>query len=360
MHIPPLGGLGVEGTFTNSLDMIAIEPKEESERALTEKPAAVSVVVPSYNHAPFVKKTLRSIMNQSLQPNELLVIDDGSSDNSPAIIERALNHCPFSCELIVRSNRGLCATLNEGLAGTSGDYFAYLGSDDIWLPHFLEARVSLLESRSEAVLAYGHAYLIDEENRIVDSTSEWANYVDGDVREMLLETTAPMSPTVMYRRDALAGESWNESSALEDYDMYLRLSAKGPFAFDPQVLSAWRRHSSNVSWDQTLMLDEQLKAQREAARRFGFTEEQIEQLQRRTKFTRAEDFMRVGQKSRGLSLMMNNLGGANSSRATAKMLLRLLIPNSFMRGRAKERQRRTHERYGTIEGGRRTRQTDAE
>jgi alpha-1,3-rhamnosyltransferase len=306
------------------------------------------VVVPSYNHAQFIEATLRSIMKQTLAPGELLVIDDGSSDGSPAIIERVLNDCPFPCEFAARDNRGLCATLNEGFERTRGDYFAYLGSDDLWLPDFLSARVDRLEARVEAVLAYGHTYFIDEDNRIIDSTADWANYVDGDVRDMLMQTTAPMSPTVLYRRRALEHERWNEESKLEDYDLYLRLSARGPFAFDPHVLSAWRRHSSNVSWDQTLMLEAQLKAQRQGALRFGLAEEQIEALQRATKFNRAEDFLRVGQKSKALSLMMKNLGGVKSARTTTRMLLRVLIPNSFMRGRARVRQRRAFERYGSI------------
>src|SRR2546429_4018171 len=104
----------------------------------------VSVVVPSYNHAQFVAMTLRSIMKQAWAPTELVVIDDGSTDNSPGVIERTLKECPFPSELFVRSNRGLCATLNEGLARTDGDYFAYLGSDDVWLPNFLQDRVRLL------------------------------------------------------------------------------------------------------------------------------------------------------------------------------------------------------------------------
>ena len=100
-----------------------------------------------------------------------------------------------------------------------------------------------------------------------------------------------------------------KSRELEDYDLYLRLSEYGPFAFDPAVLSAWRRHSANTSWDQTLMLNEQLKSQRAAALRFGLTNEQIEALQRTTRFNRAEDFLRVGEKSQALSLMVNNLPG---------------------------------------------------
>lgn len=329
--------------------MIATELLEETEQAFEAEPATVSVVVPSHNHAQFIEVTLRSIVKQTLAPAQLIVIDDGSSDGSPAVIERVLNDCPFPSELIARNNRGLCATLNEGFEHTRGDYFAYLGSDDLWLPNFLRARVALLESRSDAVLAYGHTFFIDEENRIVDSTADWASYVDGSAREMLLQTTAPMSPTVLYRRSALERQGWDEASKLEDYDLYLRLSAEGPFAFDPQILSAWRRHGSNVSWDQGLMLEEQLQAQRQAALRFGLTDEQVAELQKTTRFNRAEDFLRVGQKSQALGLMLHNLGGAKSPLVAARMLLRLLIPNSILRRRKRARQRRAHERYGTID-----------
>src|SRR5215211_8634377 len=109
--------------------------------------ARVAVVVPSYNHAPYVAAALRSVFAQTRAPARLLVIDDGSRDGSPQVIEDALKDCPFPCELIARGNRGLCATLNEGLAKTEGTYFAYLGSDDIWLPGLLEARVALLAQR---------------------------------------------------------------------------------------------------------------------------------------------------------------------------------------------------------------------
>jgi alpha-1,3-rhamnosyltransferase len=328
--------------------MIATELEERTEQIFYEEPTSVSVVVPSYNHAQFVAAALRSIMKQTLFPEQLLVIDDGSSDDSPKVIDRVLNECPFPCELVTRNNRGLCATLNEGFARTRGDYFAYLGSDDLWLPDFLRARVNLLESRPDAVLAYGHAYFIDEQNSIVDCTADWAQYADGDVREMLLHTTAPMSPTVLYRRDALWQQCWNEESKLEDYDLYLRLSAVGPFAFDQRVLSAWRRHSSNVSRNQTLMLEEQLRAQRLGALRFGLTDYEIEKLQWATKFSRAEDFLRVGQKGKALGLLIHNWRGLGSPRETARILLRLLIPNSFMRGRERARQRRARERYGTL------------
>src|ERR1700751_5485755 len=122
--------------------------------------ARVSVVVPSYNHAPFVEAARASLFKQTRAPARLLVIDDGSTDGSPRVIEKLLSECPFPCELVARENRGLCATLNEGLSKTFGEYFAYLGSDDLLLPGFLETRVALLEERERAVLAYGHAFII--------------------------------------------------------------------------------------------------------------------------------------------------------------------------------------------------------
>ena len=147
----------------------------------------MSVVVPAYNHAPFVALTLRSIFRQTIVPAELFVIDDGSTDGSPKIIDTVLHDCPFPCEFVARQNRGLSATLNEGFARTGGNSFAYLCSDDLWLPDFLHARVSLLASRRDAVLGYSHAYFVDEKNSIVDCTADWANYADGDARALLLK-----------------------------------------------------------------------------------------------------------------------------------------------------------------------------
>ena len=309
----------------------------------------VSVVVPSYNHAQFVAMTLRSIMKQSFAPAELVVIDDGSTDGSPDVIEQTLKQCPFPCELIVRSNRGLCTTLNEGLARTKGDYFAYLGSDDVWLPNFLKERVRLLQSRIDAVLAYGHAYFFDEHSRIVDCTADWASYDDGDVRAMLLSAIAPMSPTVLYRRAVLEKEAWNERAKLEDYDLYLRLSTIGEFAFDPQVLSAWRLHAKNTSRDQMFMLKEHLAAQRVVAPALGLSDQELEKLQTRTRFSRAEDFIRVGDKRTAIRLMSANLSGVRSPRSFARMLMRLGLPMSLIRKRNAARQRRARERFGAIE-----------
>ena len=310
--------------------------------------ASVSVVVPSYNHARFVARTLRSIFRQTHRPRELLVIDDGSADDSPRVIGEVLRECPFACEFVARGNRGLCATLNEGLARTRGEFFAYLGSDDLWLPEFLRERVRLLRARPRAVLAYGHAYSVDAEDRVIDNSADWARYRDGDVRRMLLETLAPLSPTVLYRRGALERHGWNERARLEDYELYLRLSAEGEFAFDGRVLSAWRWHGANASGDYEFMLRERLAAQRRAAPALGLSEAELKSYQSLARFRGAEEFARRGHKLKALRLTLANLSGPVPRVELARMLLRLAVPHRLLRAFRARRGREAAERYGTL------------
>jgi len=306
----------------------------------------VSVVVPSHNHASFVERALRSIFRQNFAPAQLLVIDDGSTDDSLRIIERVLRDCPFPCELIARAQHGLCATLNEGLAKTHSTYFAYLGSDDLWLPEFLAQRVSMLEFRPTAVLTYGHAFLIDAADQIIDCTLDWAHYTDGDARAMLWqENIAPMSPTVLHRRAALERYGWNERARLEDYELYLRLSAAGEFAFDPGILSAWRQHGANSSRDFVWMIEARLEAQRNVAPELGLSAAELRRSQRALNFAGAEDLLRLGDKKTALKFLRQST--APSYAARARVALRLLAPRFLIEWRRRQKQSRAGRRYGT-------------
>jgi alpha-1,3-rhamnosyltransferase len=309
----------------------------------------VSVVIPSYNHASFVGRSLRSVIKQSLSPLELIVIDDGSRDGSIKAIDEVLNECQFPCELISRRNRGLAATLNEGFERSRGKYFAYLGSDDIWLPGFLRKRVEILESRSSAVLAFGHSYVIDEDDNIIECTRDWARYTDGDVRTMLLNQSVPFSSSVVYRRDALVRHGWNEQGGLEDYELYLRLCAEGEFAFDPRVLSAWRKHRYNTSRNLKFMLEECLRSQNEVAVSLGISSKELGKAQSALKWRYAGDFLKNGQRSEAIKLMMRNMGGAPSSFAAARMILELAMPGPAIRWKRERTMKRATGYYGSIE-----------
>lgn len=311
-------------------------------------PMSVSVLVPSYNHAPFIERTLRSIFAQTYAPKKLIVIDDGSKDESAEIIRRVLLECPFENEFITRENRGLSATLNEGFALTVSEYFAYLGSDDLWFPTFLEERIRLLQSRPAAVLAFGHAFLIDENEQIIDSTANWTPFADGDMLPLLLRGQIFSSPSVVYRRAALENYRWNENSVLEDYELYLKLCADGEFALDEKVLCAWRQHGWNVSGDFPLMLAEWLAAQNRAADKLNLSRSELDVIQTELKFQSVADYVRHGHRREALSLFFNNLGGAKSAGQIGKMIFRLAVPQRLFQWNRKRKRRRAIERYGNL------------
>jgi alpha-1,3-rhamnosyltransferase len=309
----------------------------------------VSVLIPSYNHAPFVERTLRSVFKQTLPPKNLIVIDDGSKDDSVKIIEKVLLDCPFDSELIVRENRGLCSTLAEGLLLSDSKYFAYIGSDDVWLPNFLENRVKLLENRPNACLAYGHAFLINENDEIIDLTEKWSDYSDGKTLEMLLYPIIPTSASIVYRTEILNKYQWNKDAILEDYELYLRLAAKYEFALGESNLSAWRMHEYNTSADFPLMMNEWIEAQNRVAAEIGLSVEQLAKFQTKLKFRCVKDFIRRGEKTVAWEFFKNNLNGAESNIEIAKTFVRFLVPNKLLQFNSNLKKNRTISEFGKIE-----------
>ena len=293
-----------------------------------ENQPEVFVVVPSYNHAPFVEKCLRSIIGQTLPPKKLLVIDDGSTDDSVRVIENVLKDCPLECELIARENRGLCSTLNEAVSHAENEFFAYLGSDDLWLPTFLAEQTDLLHSRPNAVLAFAHAFVIDEQDRVVASTDEWSKFADGDLRATLLSGVIFSSPGVLYRRSALNEVRWNENSRLEDYEMYLRLSTIGEFARNEKILCAWRQHGVNASGDLPMIYSEMIAAQSRLASELDLRPEELARAQTRLKFNATENLVRHGFRQQAAEWYIANLRGATSLSQVAKIAIRLAMPQS--------------------------------
>lgn len=309
----------------------------------------ISVLIPSYNHAPFIERTLRSIFKQTHAPKKLIVIDDGSKDESAQIIAQVLQDCPFENEFITRENRGLCATLNEGFEKTDGEFFAYLGSDDIWLPTFLEKQIALLNQRNKAVLAFGHAFLIDENEQIIDRTDNWTNFEDADALPMLLRGEIFSSPSVVYRRDALEKHLWNENSRLEDYELYLKLAAGGEFARNEEILCAWRQHGANTSDNTPLMLEEMIKAQNLLAENLKISRAELDKIQQKLKFEAVFNHIRHGHRREAAWLFLQNLGGAKNPSQIAKMLFRLSIPPIFFQQNRARKRREAILKYGKLD-----------
>jgi alpha-1,3-rhamnosyltransferase len=280
----------------------------------------VSVLIPSYNHAPFIERTLRSVFRQTLPPDKLMVIDDG-----------------------------LCATLNQGLSLSDSKYFTYIGSDDVWLPRFLESRVKMLDSRPNACLTYGHAYLIDEQDQIIDLTENWSDYSDANALEMLLYPIIPTSASIVYRSEILKKYQWNKDAKLEDYELYLRLAAKYEFALGESNLSAWRMHGYNTSSDFPVMFDEWIAAQKNLAAEIGLSDEQLAQLHAKLKFRTVKDFIRRGEKGLAWNFFKSNLNGAESNVEIGKTFLRFLVPQSVFNFSRKLKTNKTIATAGKLE-----------
>jgi alpha-1,3-rhamnosyltransferase len=308
----------------------------------------IFVAVPSYNHASFIEKCLRSIFDQTVHPLKLLVIDDGSEDGSVAIIERVLKSCPFPAELIARENRGLCRTLNEALAQSTGTFFAYLGSDDIWLPRMLEEQSDLLSDETDAVLAFSNGYLIDDSDRIIDCSAEWPKLSVGNILESLLQGRLFLSAGVLYRRSALDKHGWNESSQLEDYELYLKLALDGRFAYNDKILCAWRQHGSNVSGNFHRMLSEWLSAQDRLSGLMPMSRHDLERRQKELKFGAVSGLARQGYRSEAFRLFYRNLTGARSASQLAGNALRLLMPHSVFELNRRRKQQLARKRYGHL------------
>jgi glycosyltransferase involved in cell wall biosynthesis/ubiquinone/menaquinone biosynthesis C-methylase UbiE len=120
----------------------------------------VTVVIPTYNHADFVEDALESVYGQTYRKIELIVIDDGSSDDTPSVIRRSLVNCPFLHRFVVRENRGAAATINEGIALASGEYVNVLNSDDMFTPNRIERMVAEVAG-TDSDWGFGNVSFID-------------------------------------------------------------------------------------------------------------------------------------------------------------------------------------------------------
>jgi len=212
----------------------------------------VSVVIPSYNHASFVEATMESVLAQTLREVELIVIDDGSRDDSVARLRRKVEAVgdESRARLAVRANRGLCRTLNEGLLAARGLYFAYLGSDDLWEPQKLEKQVAAMEAEGRNVgAAYSDCYIIDQEDNRVDRFGRQYGFRGGDIfRDLVRFEFQPASPTNLFVRQKLINVGgFNESVSVEDYEVWLRLARYYRVAYVPEPLASFRFHFNNTS-----------------------------------------------------------------------------------------------------------------
>lgn len=224
--------------------------------------SGVSVIVPTYNGAAFVRETLESVLAQSLPPLELLVCDDGSTDATLDIVnEIAQRSSAFPVRVLRQANRGVAAARNRAVSEARGELLAFLDHDDTWEPELLEVLVPRLREHPEWGLVYADSWVIDGAGTRFGKRGQWLRYAQGDVFEALLAGNFIPVETTLVRADffrSLGGYD-ERLRFLEDYELCLRIARRAPIGFVDRALASYRVHERNLSHDLEGMLAEWLE-----------------------------------------------------------------------------------------------------
>ena len=204
----------------------------------------VSVVIPAYNAMNYLPETVESVLRQSFTDFEVLIIDDGSSDH---IVQWASQIADHRVRLISQENQGVSAARNTGITQAHGEYIAFLDADDLWELTKLEKQVRCLDNNPTVGLVHTWMLLVDEQGkstgRVMKSNGE------GDIWKQLVERNIIACPSVIVRRccfEAVGIFDINLRS-IEDWDMWLRIASRYPFAVIKEPLAYYRQLPGSLS-----------------------------------------------------------------------------------------------------------------
>ena len=205
--------------------------------------APVTVVVPAFNAAPFLGVTLEALQSQTTAPEEILVVDDGSTDGTAALAEQ------MGVRVIQQEQKGPGAARNRGIQESNTEFVAFCDADDWYVPDKLERAVAMLEKLGAACTATD-AWIVSND-RVQGRKNEHRPVPSVLTLEFLLRGNPIVCSSVVARRDAIiqAG-SFNESPdliATEDYDLWLRMAVKEPIAYTPRPMTFYRLHEASLS-----------------------------------------------------------------------------------------------------------------
>lgn len=219
----------------------------------------VSVIIASYNHAPFVEESIASVLAQTYPKIELLVVDDGSHDDSVSRIERLQERHGF--DFRVQHNQGLSRTLNETIARARGELIAPFGSDDVMLPNRLALQVGYMHDKPEVGICAGNIQRIDAAGLAIGEPRDIApRRLNFDDIFLNRQPGAP-APTLLIRRDAFEKVGgFDPDIRLEDVLLELKITHAGYFIdVMGEILARYRVHGSNTYKNHRFMVDNMLR-----------------------------------------------------------------------------------------------------
>ncbi|MCC9006908.1 glycosyltransferase [Pseudomonas putida] len=203
----------------------------------------VSIVIPTYNTGRYVLDAIDSVLQQTYPNVELIVVDDGSSDDTPALLAQH----PGNFIRFRQANAGQSAAMNFGWQQSSGDLLGYLSADDRLNPRAVEVIVAAMAKAPEAVLAYPDFCVIDEDSKHVRTVQT----PDYDERLLIANFQCLPGPGALFRRPAWEKVGgWNTGLRnIPDMDFFLRLCQYGPFTRVAEPLADFRIHSGSTTYN---------------------------------------------------------------------------------------------------------------
>ena len=221
----------------------------------------VTYVIPSYNHAPYVRQAVQSVINQTYANIELLIIDDGSSDESVQLIASMIDECNERFErfeFIAQDNQGLPNVLNFALSWAKGKYFCGVASDDMALPNKTATLCECLLHKSASAVAGGYTEI--DENGITGRTQipKQGIWTFEEIIERKIQLYAPAA---MFLTEAIKQTGGYDAELIaEDRDMWLALSNSGHIITTiAENVTFYRRHQKNLSANTEEMIKTRLK-----------------------------------------------------------------------------------------------------
>ncbi len=213
----------------------------------------VSVIVPAYNAAPFLRDALESVLRQTYADWEVVVVDDGSTDRTKDVVEACIPAFDGRLRYVYQENRGCAAARNTAIAVSSGELIALLDADDIWLEKRLESGVRVLDEHPEVGLVHAQVIRIDPEGNIIGKPPlPPEKYLSGRIAQHIYARRAHLLvPTVLFRRCCVdAAGNFDESfRATEDRDLWFRIARSFDVAYLNEVVAHYRVLPDSLSRD---------------------------------------------------------------------------------------------------------------
>jgi glycosyltransferase involved in cell wall biosynthesis len=221
----------------------------------------ISVIVPAYNAALYLSHAIDSVLAQTYLNWEIVIVDDGSADNTCAVVDSYRPKLQDRLRYIHQPNRGVSAARNAGIRAARGEFIALLDADDVWLPRRLERGVKAMDADPDTGLVHARVARIDTQGSVTGQLKVEPKYLSGRIARHIYTRHAHLiCTTVMFRKNCLETAGWFDETmhVTEDRDLWFRIALRYKVAYIDEVSAYYRLSPSSTTANLERLLKGQL------------------------------------------------------------------------------------------------------